>query len=91
MPQSIVHACTVGDNCYISNKCILLDKSIMENDSVLLPNSVLTQNKIVKEGEIWGGSPARFIRKISDEEKLNIKLTLAEIENVQNNNNSIAK
>ena len=36
--------------------------------SQIAPNSVVPPNRIIPDKEIWGGSPARFIRKMRKED-----------------------
>lgn len=47
----------------------------MEKNGILEPGSVLTAGKVVPSGQVWGGSPARFIRNATPEEISNIRKT----------------
>lgn len=64
----VVHACEIGDNCLVGMGAVVLDGAIMEDDSMLGANSTLTPGKVVKSGELWMGTPARFIRKLSPDD-----------------------
>ncbi|KJV69469.1 gamma carbonic anhydrase family protein [Candidatus Neoehrlichia procyonis] len=69
---AILHACTIFDKVFIGMGSIVMDNAIMENYSMLAAGSILTKGKIVKSGELWSGRPAKFFRKLSEEEMLHI-------------------
>jgi carbonic anhydrase/acetyltransferase-like protein (isoleucine patch superfamily) len=64
----ILHACTIQDEVFVGMGSILMDLSIMESGSMLAAGSLLTPGKVVKSGQLWGGSPARYIRDLRPEE-----------------------
>ena len=41
----------------------------MEDASVLEPNSVLPPGRVIPSGQVWGGSPAEFVRNLTKDEK----------------------
>ncbi len=41
---------------------------MMETKSVLGPGSVLPPARRVPTGELWAGNPARFVRKLTEDE-----------------------
>jgi acetyltransferase-like isoleucine patch superfamily enzyme len=51
----------IGSNCWIGSYGILLPNTTMQDFSVLGANSMLKDTKI-KSGEIFGGTPAKFIK-----------------------------
>jgi carbonic anhydrase/acetyltransferase-like protein (isoleucine patch superfamily) len=51
----------------------LEEGSYMEKGSMLGAGSVLGKGQRVKSGELWGGSPARKLRDLTEEEKLSFK------------------
>lgn len=59
----------VGNECVIGDKSILMEGSRMEAQSVLEPGSVLPPGRLVPTGQVWGGSPATFVRKLTKDEK----------------------
>jgi len=72
-PNSLIHACTIQDEVKVGYGSIILDGAVMENNTVLESGSLLTKGKLVPSGEVWGGNPARFIRKLTEEDKASIK------------------
>jgi maltose O-acetyltransferase len=51
----------IGDGCWIGANVLVNPGSVIGENSVVGANSVVT--KSIPPGEIWGGVPARFIRK----------------------------
>lgn len=64
----LLRSVIIQDECVIGDKSILLEGSLMEKNSVLAPGSVLPPSRRIPTGELWGGSPANFIRKLSKDE-----------------------
>ena len=51
----------------------VLDGALVKKSSMLAAGSLLTQGKIIETGELWAGKPAKFLRKLTNEEKKFIK------------------
>ena len=68
----LIRSSTIGDECVVGDKSILLEGSRMEPLSVLEPGSVVPPGRLVPSGQVWGGNPARFVRKLSKDEKAGI-------------------
>lgn len=64
----VIHGATIGEGCLVGMKSLLSEGSVMESGSMLGANSVLQTNQVVPSGELWAGSPARFIRKLTSKE-----------------------
>lgn len=77
----ILHATSLQNNSFIGMGSILMDLSIVEEDAMLAAGTLLAPKKIVKTGELWGGSPARFMRNLTKEE---IEYTKISAENYKN-------
>lgn len=68
----MLHGCTIGNACLIGMRSTVLDGAIINQHSMLGAGSLLAPNKVIPEGELWIGSPARFVRKLSSKEIENI-------------------
>jgi carbonic anhydrase/acetyltransferase-like protein (isoleucine patch superfamily) len=66
--KALLHACTIDDDTFVGMGAIILDGAHMEPFSMLAAGSMLTKNKVIKSGELWAGSPAKFLRKLTEEE-----------------------
>jgi hypothetical protein len=78
-PNCTLRSCRIADNCIVGARSVLMEGSMMEAFSVLAPGSVLPPARRVPEGELWGGNPARFVRKLSEDERDDIKATALEV------------
>lgn len=67
--MALLHACKIHDNAFIGMKSVIMDKVVVEEYGFVAAGSLLTHGKIVKKYELWAGSPAKFVRKISKEEQ----------------------
>ncbi|MTI66064.1 MAG: gamma carbonic anhydrase family protein [Firmicutes bacterium] len=68
-----VHACKIADNVLIGMGAIILDGVEIEENVLIGAGSVVTPGKKIPSGSLVLGSPARVVRKLTDEEIDNIK------------------
>ena len=66
--KALLHDCTLEDNSFVGMGSIILDGARIESHGMLAAGAMLTYGKIVPSGELWAGSPAKFMRKLKDEE-----------------------
>jgi carbonic anhydrase/acetyltransferase-like protein (isoleucine patch superfamily) len=66
--RAILHACTLQDGCLVGMGATVMDGVVVESGGMVAAGALVTFNKRVKSGELWGGSPARCMRKVNDEE-----------------------
>lgn len=64
----MLHGCTIGDRVLVGMGSIVLDGAIIENDVVIGANSLVTQDKRLKSGYLYIGSPAKAVRKLTEDE-----------------------
>ena len=64
----ILHGCHIGDSCLIGMGATIMDGVVIEPHSLIGAGSLITPNKQLKSGYLWMGSPAKKIRKLTDEE-----------------------
>lgn len=67
-PNAVVHACTIQSNTLIGAGAQVLDGAKVESNAVVAPGAMVTPNKVVPSGQLWAGSPAAFLRDLTDEE-----------------------
>jgi carbonic anhydrase/acetyltransferase-like protein (isoleucine patch superfamily) len=65
---AVVHACTIGDCCLIGMHATLLDGVVVKRHAFVGAGALVAPGKVVGEGELWVGSPARCVRRLSDSE-----------------------
>merc|ERR1719474_725285 len=66
--QCLLHACTLEDRAFIGMQSCIMDGAVVESDAMGAAGSLVTLGKRVKSGELWGGRPAKFMKKLSDAE-----------------------
>jgi len=64
----VLHACTIGDGARVEPNATVLDGATVGKNSVITAGSCVPAGKQIPEGELWGGNPARFLRKVTQEE-----------------------
>jgi carbonic anhydrase/acetyltransferase-like protein (isoleucine patch superfamily) len=65
---AVIHACTLEDTCLIGMKAVVLDGAVVKRHGFVGAGAVVAPGKVVGEAELWLGSPARMIRKLSARE-----------------------
>nr|AAM61583.1 unknown [Arabidopsis thaliana] len=66
--SAVLHGCTVEDETFIGMGATLLDGVVVEKHGMVAAGALVRQNTRIPSGEVWGGNPARFLRKLTDEE-----------------------
>ncbi|MBF0094006.1 MAG: gamma carbonic anhydrase family protein [Alphaproteobacteria bacterium] len=66
--RAILHACTLENHCFIGMGATVMDGAVVESNAMVAAGAMVTPGKRVASGELWGGSPAKFLRRLSDPE-----------------------
>ncbi|KAI3959039.1 hypothetical protein MKX01_023715 [Papaver californicum] len=66
--SAILHGCTVEDEAVIGTGATLLDGVVVEKHAMVAAGSLVRQDTRIPYGEVWGGNPAKFLRKLTEEE-----------------------
>ncbi len=66
--RAILHGCTLEDGCFIGMGATVMDGAVVEGGAMVAAGALVTPGKVVKKGELWGGSPAKCLRRLTDEE-----------------------
>jgi carbonic anhydrase/acetyltransferase-like protein (isoleucine patch superfamily) len=64
----IVHACTVEDGAFIGMGATLMDGVVVERTAMVAAGALVPPGRRIPAGELWGGRPARSMRRLTDEE-----------------------
>ena len=60
----VIHGAKIGDNVLIGIGAIILDDAVIGDNSIIAAGAIVLSGTKVDSGCIWGGVPARFIKKI---------------------------
>ena len=71
--RAILHACTVGDGAFVGMASTVLDGAIVETGAMVAAGAVVGPGKRVPSGELWAGTPARLMRKLTEAERAGFK------------------
>ncbi|MEI8393480.1 MAG: gamma carbonic anhydrase family protein [Rhodospirillaceae bacterium] len=66
--MAILHACTLEDSCFIGMKACVMDGAYVESRAMVAAGALVTPGKRVKSGQLWAGSPAKYLRDLSPAE-----------------------
>ena len=66
---ALIHGCTLEDGCFVGFRATVMDGAVVESGAQVAAGALVTPGKRVPSGEIWAGSPAKFMRELSDEDK----------------------
>ena len=62
--NAIIHGCTIDDFVLIGMGSIVMDKSKISSNTIIAAGSVIIENTFVEPNSIYGGIPAKKIKKI---------------------------
>ncbi len=79
-----LHGCTVEDNCLIGMGAIILNGAVIEKNAIVAAGSIVPQGKTVKSGTLFMGSPAKFVRDLSEDDLKHIQKNADEYVNLVN-------
>lgn len=66
---AVLHACTVEHTCLIGVRATVMDDAVIEPLTMIAAGSLVPPGKRLDGGALWRGSPARFVRWLSDDER----------------------
>ena len=69
----IIHSCSVGDNTIIGMGSTVLNRTKIGKNCMVGANSLVTHSIPTEDGVLILGSPAKIVRKLSEEEKKHLK------------------
>lgn len=66
--KAILHGCTIENNCLIGMGTVVMDGAVVREKVIIGANSLVPPGRELEGGYLWVGSPARKIRKLTEEE-----------------------
>lgn len=66
--SAMIHGCTIHDRVLIGIHATILDKAVIEPDCIIAAGSLVAPGKTMPSGWLCMGSPAKPVRKLTDEE-----------------------
>lgn len=72
--SAIIHGATIEDNVLVGMGVTVLDNAMIGKNTIIGANSLITKGKNIPENSLVMGSPAKVIRKLTEEEVKYIKI-----------------
>ncbi len=66
--SAIVHGCKVGDNSLIGMGSIILNGAVVGKNCIVGAGALITQNMVIPDDSLVIGSPAKVVRKVTEDE-----------------------
>jgi carbonic anhydrase/acetyltransferase-like protein (isoleucine patch superfamily) len=66
--MALIHACRLEDYAFVGMKACILDGAVVESDAWVAAGAVVTPGKRVPSGQLWAGTPARYLRDVNPDE-----------------------
>jgi carbonic anhydrase/acetyltransferase-like protein (isoleucine patch superfamily) len=66
--RAVLHGCTIESHCLIGMGAVLLNYAHVGEGSIVAAGAVVAENTVIPPRSLYLGVPAKFRRKISDEE-----------------------
>lgn len=77
-PGAVLRACRVESKVIIGARSVVCEGAIIESESILAPLSVVPPARRIPSGELWAGNPAKFVRKLTGQERDRVIVESAE-------------
>ena len=66
--MAMIHGCTLHDHSFVGLGAIVMDACTIETDAMLAAGALLTPGKTIPAGELWAGRPAKFLRRLTEDD-----------------------
>lgn len=66
--MALLHACTIGNRAFIGMQACIMDDATVEDEAMVAAGALVTPGKVIPSGQLWGGSPAKYMRDLTKEE-----------------------
>ena len=61
----------------VGKDCFLADNAVVGEGAIVAAGSVVLSKTVIKSGELWGGTPAKFIKMVDPEQSKEINQKIA--------------
>lgn len=72
-----LHGCEVKDGALVGMGATVLDHAVVGKGAIVAAGALVLSNTIIGDGELWGGVPAKFIKKVDPEQATTLNKTYA--------------
>ena len=72
-----IHGATIHDGALVGMGSVILDHAVVGEGAIVAAGSVVLSKTVIKPGELWGGTPAKFITMVDPEQSKEINQKIA--------------
>ncbi|MDE5980966.1 MAG: gamma carbonic anhydrase family protein [Bacteroidaceae bacterium] len=72
-----LHGCEVKDGALVGMGATVLDHAVVGRGAIVAAGALVLSNTVIGDGELWGGVPAKFIKKVDPEQAQALNKTYA--------------
>lgn len=66
---ALIHACTIEDDAMIGMQATVMDGVTVEAGALVAAGSLVPPGKRVMKGQMWAGTPAKYVRDVSESDQ----------------------
>ena len=66
--MALIHACRLESGSFVGMRATVMDEAVVATGGMVAAAALVTPRKRVAGGELWGGSPAKRMRDLTDAE-----------------------
>lgn len=66
--NTVLISCALDSHVRVGNNSMVQDGAKIERESILADNSYLPSTRVIPSGQLWAGSPAQFVRDLTEQE-----------------------
>ena len=66
---ALIHACTIEDDAMIGMQATVMDGVTVEAGALVAAGSLVPPGKRVMKGQMWAGTPAKYVRDVSQSDQ----------------------
>lgn len=65
--RALIHGCTIEENVLVGMGAIIMDNAIVQKNCLIAAGAVVLENTICESGYIYAGTPAKKVKKLSED------------------------
>ena len=72
-----LHGCKIHDFALIGMGAVVMDDAVVGEGAIIAAGAVVLSRTVIGPGELWGGTPAKFIKKVDPEQSRTLNRRIA--------------
>ena len=72
-----IHGAKICDGALVGMGAVVLDHAVVGEGAIVAAGSVVLSRTVIGAGELWGGTPAKFIKKVDPEQSKELNQKIA--------------